>query len=95
LKRLLDTWDRNRSTSGPTPWQIDDDDDDDDWKTGCWELTRLLFCFMHTWNLGSIQHLVSIIMLMESGCCQEVCDALTYMCVSLNIGIFNIFLVEK
>ena len=23
LKRLLDTWDRNGSTSGPTPWQID------------------------------------------------------------------------
>ena len=34
LKRLLDTWDRNGSTSGPTPWHIsddDDDDDDDDW----------------------------------------------------------------
>jgi phosphopantothenoylcysteine synthetase/decarboxylase len=30
LKRLLDTWDRNGSTSGPTPWQIYDDDDDDD-----------------------------------------------------------------
>jgi len=27
LKRLLDTWDRNRSTSGPTPWQIYDDDE--------------------------------------------------------------------
>jgi hypothetical protein len=27
LKRLLDTWDRNGSTSGLTPWQIDDDDD--------------------------------------------------------------------
>jgi hypothetical protein len=22
LKRLLDTWDQNGSTSGPTPWQI-------------------------------------------------------------------------
>ena len=22
LKRILDTWDRNGSTSGPTPWQI-------------------------------------------------------------------------
>jgi len=39
LKRLLDTWDRNGSTSSPTPWQIhddddyygDDDDDDDDY----------------------------------------------------------------
>jgi len=28
LKRLLDMWDSNRSTSGPTPWQIYDDDDD-------------------------------------------------------------------
>ena len=28
LKRLLDTWDRNGSTIGPTPWQIYDDDDD-------------------------------------------------------------------
>jgi len=30
LKRLLDTWDRNGSTSGPTPWQMYDDDEDDD-----------------------------------------------------------------
>ena len=30
LKRLLDTCDQNRSTSGPTPCQIYDDDDDDD-----------------------------------------------------------------
>jgi hypothetical protein len=27
LKRLLDTWDRNGSTSGPTPWKIDEDDE--------------------------------------------------------------------
>ena len=26
LKRLLDTWDGNGSTSGPTPWQIYDDE---------------------------------------------------------------------
>jgi hypothetical protein len=26
LKRLLDAWDRNGSTSGPTAWQIYDDD---------------------------------------------------------------------
>ena len=25
LKRLLDAWDGNGSTSGPTPWKIDDD----------------------------------------------------------------------
>ena len=30
LKRLLDAWDRNGSTIGPTAWQIDGDDDDDD-----------------------------------------------------------------
>jgi hypothetical protein len=28
LKRLLDTWEQNGSTSGPTPWQIDDDDEE-------------------------------------------------------------------
>jgi hypothetical protein len=28
LKGLLDTWDWNGSTSGPTPWQIDNDDDE-------------------------------------------------------------------
>ena len=30
LKRLLDKWDRNGSTIGPTAWKIDDDDDDYD-----------------------------------------------------------------
>ena len=30
LKRLLDTWDRNGSTSGPTLWHIYDDDNNDD-----------------------------------------------------------------
>jgi len=29
LKRLLDTWDGNGSTSGPNQWQKYDDDDDD------------------------------------------------------------------
>ena len=38
LKRLLDTWDRNGSTSGPTPWQIYDDDD--------------LKCFHVSWRMG-------------------------------------------
>jgi hypothetical protein len=38
LKRILDTWDRNGSTSGPTAWQIYDDDDNDDQynTTGNW-----------------------------------------------------------
>jgi len=26
LKRLLDTWDQNGSTSGPTPWQTHEED---------------------------------------------------------------------
>jgi len=38
LKRLLDAWDRNGSTSGPTPWNIDDDDDDDPCKMQCYHL---------------------------------------------------------
>ena len=29
LKRLVDTWDRNGSTSGPTPWKLYDDDGSD------------------------------------------------------------------
>jgi len=44
-KRLLDTWDRNGSTSGPTPWQIydddDDDDDDDEWMILWWGSVRM------------------------------------------------------
>jgi hypothetical protein len=31
VKRLLDTWDRNGPTSGPTPWQKYDDDDELDY----------------------------------------------------------------
>ena len=34
LKSFLGTWDRNGSTSDPTPWKIYDDDDDDDYD-GC------------------------------------------------------------
>jgi hypothetical protein len=34
LKRILDTWDWNGSTSGTTLWQIYDDDDDE-----CQEIT--------------------------------------------------------
>ena len=39
LKRLLDTWDRNGSTSGPSPWQIYDDDDD----SQVWVFLTLIF----------------------------------------------------
>jgi hypothetical protein len=33
LKRLLDTWNRNWSTSGPNPWQLHDDNDISNWST--------------------------------------------------------------
>jgi len=36
LKRLLDTWDRNGSTSGLTPWQTYDDDDNNDDERRWW-----------------------------------------------------------
>ena len=41
LKRLLDTWHWDGSTSGPTPWQIDDDDDDDEDISGTAHSTTL------------------------------------------------------
>ena len=47
LMRLRDTWDRNGSTSGPTPWKMHDDDGDDDdddlylvWLNNCWANRR-------------------------------------------------------
>ena len=62
LKRLLDTWDWNGSTGGPTPWQIyddsgsddgdDDDDDDDDLSV------YLQVCtFINTTSFAAIQQL--------------------------------------
>jgi len=42
LKRLLDMWDRNRSTGGPPPWQIYDDDDDE-------KCTHLFKCCLFGW----------------------------------------------
>ena len=50
LKRLLDTWDRNGSTSGPTPWKICDDDDYDDYITMqvLWMSNKALLCFEGT-----------------------------------------------
>lgn len=44
LKTLLDAWDRNRSTGGPTPWWLhdDDDDDDDECRTAFHELQKLV-----------------------------------------------------
>jgi hypothetical protein len=42
LKTLLDTWDRNGSTSGPTPWEICDDDDDLYLSTRIWPRSTTL-----------------------------------------------------
>jgi hypothetical protein len=44
-KRLLDKWDRNGSTSDPSPWKIYDDDDDDDDKAVMWK----------SWNSSLLQ----------------------------------------
>ena len=52
LKRLLDTWDRNGSTSGPTPWQIYDDDDDDITYVKTSRFDR----FADKFNLGVLRH---------------------------------------
>jgi len=48
FKRLLDTWDRNGSTSCPTPWQIYDNDD---------VYFYFLFCF-------NLLHYVNIFLLL-------------------------------
>ena len=47
LKRLLNTRDRNGSTSGPTPWKIYDDDDDDE--RNIIKLHVQVFLRMNTW----------------------------------------------
>jgi len=47
LKRLLGTWDRNGSTSGPTAWYIDDDAGDDDDDILFCAGTRLHLCIVH------------------------------------------------
>jgi hypothetical protein len=45
LKRLLDTWDRNGSTSGPTAWQIYSDD-------GLWIGRSFIFEFLVNFSLA-------------------------------------------
>jgi hypothetical protein len=58
LKRLLDTGDRNGSTSGPTPWQIYDDDDKLYFLRGTTELLNILYeltnkALCHPWPITS------------------------------------------
>jgi hypothetical protein len=46
LKRILDTWDRNGSTSGPTSWQMYDDD-----------LFRMVLAKLYirsAWSIGTV-----------------------------------------
>jgi len=55
LKRFLDTWDRNGSTSGPTPWKICDDDDDDageltNQQSGIHAVSGYFWCSFPKWN---------------------------------------------
>ena len=51
LKRLLDTWDRNGSTSGPTPWKIYDDD------LSVWNTFVLFVSHLH--SLGGLVDVVT------------------------------------
>jgi hypothetical protein len=55
LKRLLDTWDRNGSTSGPTPWQTYDDDDETTFSPH-----SVFMCFVWIWEQTAIISLYSI-----------------------------------
>ena len=48
LKILLETWNRNGSTTGPTPWQIYDDDNDDDDADEYRSLSSSLSSFLHS-----------------------------------------------
>ena len=50
LKRLLDTWDQNGSTSGPTPWKIYYDDDDNLSFWFLWYVPLLVF-FHHLYGV--------------------------------------------
>jgi hypothetical protein len=58
LKRLLDTWDRNGSTSGPTPWQIYDDyDDDGNFSSPGHEISRILWYPLIHYHIRNTPHL--------------------------------------
>jgi hypothetical protein len=61
LKRLLDTWDQNRSTNGPTPWQIHDDDDNHVlYQINVEKIFELLLQFvLATWKTLSMFHIAT------------------------------------
>jgi len=55
MKRILDVRDQNVSTSGPTPWQLQDDDDDDVEEynlkiTYSGVFLRCLYIYLHKWG---------------------------------------------
>ena len=56
LRWLLDTWDRNRSTSGPTPWKIYGDDDDGHQYQVSWGKVQYCGRWKY-WSLGDIIHM--------------------------------------
>jgi len=51
LKGLLDTWDRNGSTSCTTPWQIYDHDDDRTWYNMIYDMTWYNMIYDMTWYM--------------------------------------------
>ena len=53
LKRLLDTWDRNGSTSDPTAWQIYDDDE-----FTCWLLCVYIYIYLFIYNIFNIMYII-------------------------------------
>ena len=71
LKGLLDTWDRNGSTSGLTPWQTCEDDDDDDlplFSVSISSLQLFMVLLRSYWNLVMIFSFISCAPLFEIKC---------------------------
>ena len=81
LKRLLDTWDRNGSTSGATPWKIYDDDDDDD---ECWVYIQKRCACMRMCSLCARQSYSNVCILWQ--CSISLCqNVMNRKCLSIRI----------
>jgi hypothetical protein len=81
LKRLLDTWDRNGSTSGLTAWQIyDDDDGDENQKCNCKNNIKLIYLTLYTVhvNLKNINNF-SLVLTMNKLSLTKSINILMYM----------------